>query len=50
MQADADLLEVVDALRAPGSLAGGLDCRQQQRHKDPDDRDHDQQLDERKTT
>ena len=33
----------------PGGLAGGLDCRQQQRHQNPDDRDHDQQLDERET-
>ena len=46
---EAELLEVVDALRAPGGLAGGLDGRQQQGDQDRDDRDHDQQLDQGET-
>ena len=43
----ADLLEIVRALRAAGRFAGRLDRRQQERDQDADDRDHDQQLDER---
>ena len=42
------LLEVVLALTVPGCLAGLLNRRQQQCHQQPDDRDHDQQLDQRK--
>jgi hypothetical protein len=45
----ADLLEIVAALRPPGRFAGGLHGRQQQTNQDADDRDHDQQLDQRKT-
>ena len=48
MHGQADLLEIVQALRAAGALAGGLNRRQQQRHQHADDRDHDQQLDQRK--
>ena len=44
-----ELLEVVDALRPPSSLAGGLDRGQEQRDQDGDDRDHDEQLDQRET-
>ena len=43
----ADLLEVVDALRPPGRLAGRLHGGQQQGDQDRDDRDHHQELDER---
>src|SRR5262249_28749736 len=39
-----DLLEVVDATRAPGRLAGGLDGRQQQPYEHRDDQDDDQEL------
>ena len=43
---EADLLEVVGALREPGRLAGRLHRRQQQRDQDADDRDDHQQLDQ----
>ena len=43
----ADLLEIVDALSTPRSLAGRLDGGQQQGDQDRDDRDHDQELDQR---
>ena len=43
----AELLEVVDALRPPGRLARRLDGGQQQGDQDRDDRDHHQQLDQR---
>jgi hypothetical protein len=42
------LLEIVDALRAAGRLAGGLHRRQQQRDQDADDGDHNQQFHQRK--
>ena len=45
----AQLLEVVDALRTAGRLAGGLDGGQQQGDQDRDDRDHDQKLDQRES-
>ena len=45
---DADLLEIVLALRAARRFAGRLNRRQQQGDQDADDRDHDQQFDERK--
>jgi len=38
------------ALSPPRRLPRGLDRRQQQRHKDPDDRNDDEQLDERKSS
>ena len=44
----AQLPEVVLALAAAGRLAGGLDRRQEQRHQNADDGDHDQQFDQRK--
>ena len=44
--AQADLLEVVDALGAAGGLAGRLHRRQQQADQHGDDRDHHQQLDQ----
>ena len=46
VQGDADLLQVVRALDAPGGLAGRLDGGQQQGDQHGDDRDHDQQLDQ----
>jgi hypothetical protein len=47
MESDADLLEVVAALRTPRGLAGLLHGGKQQGDQDRDDGDHDQQLDER---
>ena len=47
--AEADLLEVVDALGAAGRLAGRLDGGQQQGDQDGDDRDDDQELDQGET-
>ena len=44
----AELLEVVDALRPPGGLARRLDGGQEQCDQDGDDRDDDQELDQRK--
>ena len=44
---EAELLEVVDALDAPGGRAGGLHGGQQQGDQDGDDGDHDEQLDQR---
>ena len=45
----ADLLEVVDALHAPGRLPRRLHGGQEQRDQDRDDRDHDQQFDQRES-
>jgi len=42
------LLQIVLALAAAGSLAGLLNCRQQQGNQNCDDRDHHQQFDQRK--
>ena len=39
------LLQVIQALCAPRRLAGRLHRRQQQRHQDADDGDHDEQFD-----
>ena len=47
---DAELLEVVHTFRPPRRLAGSLNRRQQERHEHAYDRDHDQQLNKRKTT
>jgi hypothetical protein len=44
---ERQLLDVVHALDAPRGLAGRLDRRQEQRHENADDGDHDEQLDER---
>ena len=46
MQGEADLLEVVDALRPAGGLAGRLHGGQQQGDEDRNDGDHDQELDQ----
>ena len=45
----AELLEVVHALRAAGRLACRLHGGQEQRDQDRDDRDHDQQFDQCET-
>jgi hypothetical protein len=45
LDCQADLLEIIRALRSPGSLARRLNGRQQERDQDADDRNHDQQLD-----
>ena len=50
MQAEAELLQVVDALGPPGRLASRLDRRQQQRDQHRDDRDDHQQLDQGEST
>src|SRR5437762_3323790 len=47
VQADAELLEVVAALRPPGRLASGLHRRQEQGDQNADDGNDDEQLDER---
>jgi len=49
VQRNPQLAEVVQALRSPRRLAGGLNGRQQERYQDADDRNHDQQLDEGET-
>ena len=43
-----DLVQVITAGNASGRLTRRLDCRQQQRDQDADDRNHHQQFDERK--
>jgi hypothetical protein len=48
VQRNAELLEIIPALGTAGSLASGLNGRQQQRDEDADDRNHDQQLDQGK--
>ena len=45
----ADLLQVIQALRAPGRLARRLHGRQEQGDQHADDGDHDQQFDQRET-
>ena len=49
MKRDADLLQVVGATGASGRLAGMLHGGQQERDQNPDDGDHDEQLDQRET-
>jgi hypothetical protein len=48
VQGEAELVQVVLALRPAGGLARLLNRRQQQRDQDGDDRNHHQQLDQRK--
>jgi hypothetical protein len=47
---ESDLFEVVGTLHARGGLAHLLHGRQQQADEDRNDRDHHQQLDQRKRT
>ena len=49
VQGDPPLPHVVDATGAVGRFSRLLHGRQEQGHEDPDDRNHDQQFDERKT-
>jgi hypothetical protein len=44
MNGQADLLEIIKALRASGGLSSRLDCREQQGNHNSDDADHDQQF------
>jgi hypothetical protein len=45
----SELLHVVLALASAGRFACCLNRRQEQRNQDADDRDHNEQLDQRKT-
>jgi hypothetical protein len=47
---EADLLQVVAALRPPRRLPRCLHCRQQQGHQDANNRNDNQQLNESKAT
>jgi hypothetical protein len=47
---NAELLQVVAALRPAGRFAGGLDGGKQQGDEDRDNRDYHQQLNQRKTS
>jgi len=46
----AELLQVIPALCTPRGFAGLLDGRQQQGNQDRNDRDHDQEFDQSKST
>ena len=46
MERDADLLEIIGALGAPGGFSGGLNGREEQSDQHGDDRDHNQKLDQ----
>ena len=46
---EAELFQIIRALDAPCRFASCLDCRQEKRDQDGDDRDHHQELDERET-
>jgi hypothetical protein len=48
VQAQCNLLEIALALHSPSCLARHLDCRQQEGYKNSDDRNHHEQLDQRK--
>ena len=50
VQAEANLLFIVHALRAAGRFAGALDGGKEQGDQDRDDRDHDEQLDQGEAT
>ena len=50
VQRHAQLHDIVDALRSPRGLAGGVNRRQKHRHEDADNGNHDQQLDQRKAS
>jgi hypothetical protein len=49
MKRQPDLVQVITAGNASARLTRCLDCRQQQGYQDTDDRDHNEQLDQRKT-
>ena len=50
VQGQPDLLQVVLALGSSSCFSGGLHGGQEQRHKDPNDRNHHQQLHEGEST
>ena len=50
VDAEADLLEIISTLDAASRLACGLDGGQKQSDQHGDDRDHHEQLDQRKAT
>jgi hypothetical protein len=41
LHGNADLLQIVDAVRSPGRFASGLNGRQQERHQNANNCDHD---------
>ena len=47
---ECHLLQIIDALGAPGCFASGLNGRQQEGHEDADDRDDNEEFDEREAT
>ena len=49
VQGDAELFQIVGALRHAGRLTGRLHRRQQQSNEDADDRDDDQEFNQRET-
>jgi hypothetical protein len=49
VERDAELLEIVAALRCSRSFTGLLHCGEQQRHQDRDDGDNDEQLNQRES-
>jgi hypothetical protein len=46
MKRQADLFEIVRALRSPGRFTGGLNGRKQQRDQHSDNRNHHEKLDQ----
>src|SRR5687768_13994743 len=50
VECQADLLQVIRALRAAGAFASGLDGGKEQGDQDADDGDDDQQLDQREAS
>jgi hypothetical protein len=50
VQGQGELLQMIDALAPPGGFSGGLHRGQQQRDQNPDNRDHDQQFHQGKTS
>ena len=48
LESDAELFEIVQALRPPRRFTGALNGRQQKRDQHADNRDDDEQFDERK--
>ena len=50
VQSQTNLLQIVLALRPASRLTSLLNSRQQQRHQNGNDRDHHQQLNQRKTS
>jgi hypothetical protein len=49
LNGQANLLELIFALRPPGRFPRGLNRREQQGHQNPNDRDHDKKFDQGKS-